>query len=132
MNNPGLLSLGYTEAEADEILRPDHCGHIGFPHFSLSNNNANIKRIRDRIARIEAEQTAPTIQGWTFDGGEVVANREADRLQILFDEKPGEEQRARLKKAAFKWSPRFGAWQRQLTRNAVYAAQNVLGGIASA
>jgi hypothetical protein len=127
-----LKAIGYTEAQANEIITPDCFGGIGYAHFSLTNNNANIKRIRERIAHIKAEREAPTIQGWKFDGGEVIANRDADRLQILFDEKPDFEKRARLRKAAFKWSPRFSAWQRQLTRNAVYAAQNLLGGSPSA
>lgn len=127
-----LQAIGYTEEEAIKALKPDCFGHIGYAHFLLTNNNASIKRIRNRIAHIQAERTAPTIQGWKFDGGEVIANHDADRLQIIFDEKPDCEQRARLKKAAFKWSPRFTAWQRQLTRNAVEAAENVLAAMQTA
>ena len=56
----------------------------------------------------------------------MIANYEADRLQIMFDDKPDYEKRTLLRKAAFKWSPRFSAWQHQLTRNAVYAAKNLL------
>ena len=122
-----LKAIGYTEAQASEIITPDCYGGIGYPIFSLTNNNANIKRIRARIAHIKAEREAPTIQGWKFDGGEVIANHDADRLQIKFDEKPDFEKRALLRKAAFKWSPRFTAWQRQLTRNAFHAARNLLG-----
>ncbi len=121
-----LKAIGCSEAQANEILTPDCYGGIGYAQFSLTNNNANIKRVRDRIARIKAEREAPTIQGWKFDGGEVIANHDADRLQIVFDEKPNIEKRACLRKAAFKWSPRFSAWQRQLTRNAYRAAKNLL------
>ena len=53
-------------------------------------------------------------------------NLEADRLQIIFDEKPDEEMRAKLKSNGFRWSPRYGAWQRQLTQNAEYAARRVV------
>lgn len=31
-----------------------------------------------------------------------------------------------LKSYGFKWSPRYQAWQRQLTQNAVYAVKRVL------
>ena len=56
----------------------------------------------------------------------MVFNYSEDRLQILFDAVPSEEVRSKLKMRAFKWSPRFQAWQRQLTGNAVYAARQVL------
>ncbi|WP_289764491.1 hypothetical protein [uncultured Duncaniella sp.] len=61
-----------------------------------------------------------------FDGGKVVYNFEEDRLQILFNKIPDAEMRTTLKRNAFKWSPRNQAWQRQLTRNAEYAAGQVL------
>ena len=61
-----------------------------------------------------------------FDGGKVVYNFEEDRLQILFDKIPDADMRTALKRNAFKWSPRNQAWQRQLTRNAEYAAGQVL------
>lgn len=61
-----------------------------------------------------------------FDGGVIRYNYAEDRLQILFNEKPGPEMISSLKHSGFRWSPRFGAWQRQLTSNAKYAAQRVL------
>ena len=54
-----------------------------------------------------------------------------NRLQILFDGKPDEETRAALKSNGFRWSPKNQAWQRQLTRNAEYAARQVLDLIAA-
>ena len=41
----GLLS----EAQADKILRPDYCGRMDFASYSLSNNNAEIRRTKQRI-----------------------------------------------------------------------------------
>ena len=61
-----------------------------------------------------------------FDGGKVVKNYSEDRLQILFDEKPAPEMISTLKHNGFRWSPRFKAWQRQLTSNAFYACERVL------
>ena len=43
-----------------------------------------------------------------------------------FADKPDEALRGLLKKRGFKWSPRFHAWQRQLTSNAVHAAKEIL------
>ena len=45
-----------------------------------------------------------------------------NRLQIFFDEKPSDSQRAMLKSNGFKWAPSQDAWQRQLNDNAIYAA----------
>ena len=81
-----------------------------------------------RSVRLKTEETAGREnKEVAFEGGKVVWNYEADRLQILFDAVPSEEVRSKLKMRAFKWSPRFLAWQRQLTDNAVYAARMVLG-----
>ena len=45
-----------------------------------------------------------------------------------FDEEAvTDEQREALKQNGFRWSPRYGAWQRQLTRNAEIAARCALG-----
>ena len=53
------------------------------------------------------------------------ANTEANRLQIFFEDKPDEATREALKSNGFRWSPKAGAWQRQLTSNVYYAADYV-------
>lgn len=80
-----------------------------------------------RAARAKTEETAEKEnKEVAFEGGTVVWNYAEDRLQILFDEVPESEMRTALKHNAFKWAPRNKAWQRQLTRNAEYAAGKVL------
>ena len=61
-----------------------------------------------------------------FQGGKIIQNWAENRLQILFDEKPSREIIDLLKKNAFRWSPRFGVWQRQNTNNAVFAVKKIL------
>lgn len=61
-----------------------------------------------------------------FEGGRVVKNFSEDRLQLIFDEKPAPDVISNLKHNGFRWSPRFGAWQRQLTDNAYYGASRVI------
>jgi hypothetical protein len=58
-----------------------------------------------------------------FPGGRVVLNKPLDRVQLIFDGRPEPEVIAQLKGRAFRWSPREGAWQRQLTRNGIWAAE---------
>jgi len=59
-------------------------------------------------------------------GIRVVHNTTLDRIQLFFDGKPDAETIAALKGAAFRWSPREGAWQRQLTANGLRAADRIL------
>lgn len=61
-----------------------------------------------------------------FDGGRVIKNYSEDRIQIVFDTKPQPDVISNLKHNGFRWSPRFSAWQRQLTNNAFYAVPRVI------
>lgn len=103
---------------------------VPFPSYSLTNNSANIKRTADRIVSLsqKAEQAAEAPQSETeIEGIKVIENAEIDRLQLIFGGKPSEEIRSELKSHGFHWSPRYGAWQRQLTENAKYEANRILG-----
>lgn len=42
----GLAALGYSEARIDRFFVPDFAGRIGFPDYMLTNNSANIRRIK--------------------------------------------------------------------------------------
>ncbi|MCL2853334.1 MAG: DUF3560 domain-containing protein [Defluviitaleaceae bacterium] len=95
-----------------------------FESYSLSNNNAEIRRIKKRIEDME-RRIDRSADGWDFDGGSVVINKEVNRLQIIFDAKPDEELRAELKSNGFRWAPSQNAWQRQYTDNALYAVKRI-------
>jgi hypothetical protein len=57
----------------------------------------------------------------------ILYNYEIDRVQIRLDNgKPSEEIRKLLKSKAFKWSPKNGVWQRQLTQNGKWASERVV------
>ena len=119
-----LKELGYAPDEITELRAPDFCGRVGYPAYELSNNLANIKRIRERIASLEKLKEAPP-EGWTFDGGQVVVNTEENRVQLIYDEKPDADTRAKLKENGFRWAPSQKAWQRQLNSAGMYAAREV-------
>ena len=119
-----LAELGYTPEDIAKLRAPDFCGRIGYPAYALQNNNANIRRIRGRIAELK-KRTESTPEGWEFDGGRVVVNTAENRLQIIFDGKPDADIRTELKGEGFRWAPSQGAWQRQLTDNAMRAARRL-------
>ncbi len=80
--------------------------------------------------KIEAKQTADSEES-EINGVRIVRNQQADRLQLFFKGKPSPEMISKLKHSAFKWSPSNGCWQRQLTSNAIYAANNLLSSYVS-
>lgn len=61
------------------------------------------------------------------DGIQVIANHEADRVQIVFDAIPPAETRSEMKSSGWHWSQREGAWQRKLTEAAKYSAKKIIG-----
>lgn len=95
-----------------------------YPSYELTNNNAEIRRLKKRIEELSKDKELGFV-GWQFEGGEAVANDELCRLQLVFDEKPTEEQIYKLKLNGFKWSPTNRAWQRQLNQSAIYAADRL-------
>lgn len=112
-------------AKIDEAVRTGYSWEKQpFPAYELTSNNAEIRRLKKRIEEISQNKEIG-FTGWQFAGGEAVANSANNRLQLFFNEKPDDEQRAELKRNGFKWAPSVGAWQRQLNSNAIYAANRI-------
>jgi len=94
--------------------------------YSLTNNNAEINRLKKRIEEIQKMKAAPAIPNTKYDWGEVVRNKEENRLQLIFNYKPDDETRNALKHNGFRWSPRFKAWQRMLNSNSEWVLENMI------
>ena len=95
-----------------------------FQSWELSNNNAEIRRVRQRIESLTRANEVAYV-GWEFDGGHVEANRDQGRLQVFFDGKPEADARQQLKENGFRWAPSVGAWQRLLNDNAYHASDRI-------
>ena len=123
--NDQLREMGYSEESIEELRKPDYLGRVGYPNFQLSNNNANIHRVEERLKRLKAvkERGSSEQEYKTF---KVVENTEAIRYQIIFDGKPDAEIRTLLKSNGFKWAPSQEAWQRQITSNGKWALKKVV------
>ena len=93
--------------------------------FTMPYLNRDIKEVEKRIAILEKNQAKGTDE-ILIEGGKIVHNGEAQRLQIFFDGIPSKEVREALKSHAFKWAPTAKAWQRTLTENAKYAVNQYL------
>ena len=124
-----LVPLGFTEAQAQDLVKPDYIGRVGYAPFTLSNHNANMRRVKERIAELEHAATRQykeeQAEGYTYR-----EDPEENRVMFIFDGKPAENVRQLLKSHGFKWSPTRGAWVRQITGNALFAARCVRQGLA--
>ena len=128
---PGMSAEAAAKLTASFADTKERCPWVKspVPDYELTSLRGKIKRVQARFDELDkrAQQAEQPADGTKFPGGEIVRNLEADRLQILFDEKPDEDTRAALKQNGFRWSPRYSAWQRQLTPNAEAAARRALG-----
>ena len=121
-----LVALGFNEQQAIEILKPtERWQSVGFPTYQLQNNLAKIKDTQAAIERHKAMAEAEDKE-IKFNGGRVVVCNSDERMRFYFDEIPSVEVRNMMKRNAFKWSPKNGAWQRQLTANCKFDTKRIL------
>jgi hypothetical protein len=124
--------LSINPSAAAKVMAPDFADRQGYAGYLLTNNNANMKRVKDRIATLEEQHQSIAGQGEPDDvrhealGLTVVTNNSINRLQLVFDGKPEAGVRTTLKSNGFRWSPSEGAWQRQLNSAADNAADRVI------
>lgn len=96
------------------------------PIFTARHKFWKLQEVAEASIVRENEKRGTESAEMAFDGGTLVKNFADDRLQILFDVKPDADTISKLKHNGFRWSPRFKAWQRQLTQNAYYACARVI------
>lgn len=118
------LSAEEVEKLKAGMARSWRAGPKPYESYLLTNNNASIRQVKARIEAL-TRQEETVYEGWRFDGGEVKMDREINRLQVFFDAKPDRETCSAMRHSGFKWAPSVGAWQRQLTDNAIYAAKHL-------
>lgn len=121
-----LVALGIKEQDAVMLLHPTQSWQgVGFPAYQLQNNLAKIKATQAAIERHKAMAEAEDKE-IEFNGGRVVVCNSEERMRFYFDEIPSVEVRNLMKRNAFKWSPKNGAWQRQLTSNCKFDTKRIL------
>lgn len=129
MDKAAFLSLTRATAEIwNELTTPNVMGHIGFAHYSLSNNSAAIRQVKSRIKKLQALENSKSVE-ICINGVTILENTIANRLQMIFEGKPSEVIRKQLKSYGFRWSPSEGAWQRHISRSALLAAKEIAKGL---
>lgn len=120
-----MVDIGYERATAGELLSPDWAGRIGYPAYKLTNNNANIRRMKGRLVELEALDSREDLET-EYGDITVIEDTSDNRIRIVFPDKPSADMRDELESNGFRWSPTNEAWQRQLTPNAVRAAKLIV------
>jgi len=100
------MTMAETMARSSWVKAP-------FEPFELSNNLANIRRIKARIETLECHAQTPERAFNSNAGWSASVDREDNRVRIVFGQKPDEGIRHELKSSGFRWSPTASAWQRQ-------------------
>ena len=114
-----------TETEIRKLMTPED-GRVGYPTWMLSNNTANIRRMKQRVIALKTKETTPTSE-IGFDRGVIIDNAIDDRVQIGFYEKPDADTIAELNFAGWRWAPSVEMWQRKRTPAALTSAKQIVG-----
>lgn len=128
-----------SEKQADEIddmiqRNPIFKNNVMF----TANDTANIRNKERRLEQLKRSREESVSQDTDPEGSDLIRNgvrmkidRSIARVQLLFDKKPDENVRAKLKANGFRWSPNNSAWQRQDTPNGIAVAKRMLEELAA-
>lgn len=108
-----LMKFKVKESAARNWLEPDDCGHYGFPPEFIRSNNAELRRLRKRLAELQPiKEAAIEHYGDLYeDGVSVEDNPPENRVRIFFIGKPDDATIKDLKEHGFRWSPTKECWQ---------------------
>jgi hypothetical protein len=120
-----LEALGLSHYEISNFMTEPEYGSKGFQRFELSNNLAKIKDTEAAIKRHKSMAEKEDTE-YNYNGFKVSVCYSEERIRFYFDDIPDNDKKMLLKKSAFKWSPKNGAWQRQLTSNATIATKRLI------
>lgn len=121
-----LVAVGVVESVARELLTPDFCGRIGFPSYELTNNQANIRRMKERLQAITAAKEQPETS-FIGENARLEDSPSENRIRLFFPGKPAQEIRARLKSRGFRWTPSLGCWQAYRNYGSISLAREIAG-----
>lgn len=124
-----LLGIGCTEQQANQLLERDFMGRIGFADFQLTNNSANIRRMKARLEQISAAKATPD-KVIERDGIRIEDCPAENRVRLFFPDKPAADVRDALKRNGFRWAPSTGAWQAYRNHRAMEHAASLVGMVA--
>lgn len=131
-----VSEAGMSESTAIKIQQPDYAGRVGFATYQLTNNNASIKRLQERVKmlqkKVEGAKAAESgaEEKYTFDGGIIKVNYDEDRVQILLDSVRADRALyQKFRKNGYVFSPTNKAFQRKITPQAIRNAVQLMDAV---
>lgn len=120
-----LKELGLSDKAIKATFEPDCFGYVGFAPYQLTNNSAEIRRLKKRIESLDNLRSLDDIE---TDYGHFIFKRdiEDNRYCFIFEGKPHQDVRTILKNNSFVWSPQREAWVRKISGSANYASKDVI------
>lgn len=95
-----------------------------FETYQLSNNNANIRRIKARIKELEAAEQFEDFSE-EFEGYKTSACVADNRVRVAFDQRPNRDVTHFMRRSGFVFSRQAMAWQRKLNAAGLHALQRI-------
>lgn len=130
LKNPASLDktdLSDREKEIVKTYQPEYSWEPHpIPPYRLQNNNANIRRMKERLGALTEAKDSPE----TFAEGNGIRLKDCpaeNRVRLFFPGKPSADVRSRLKSSGFRWAPSLGCWQAYRNHNALTVAKEMIG-----
>jgi hypothetical protein len=123
-----LVTLGLEKSVAQKLLQPDFAGRIGFPSYMITNNGAEIRRLKAREESVKEAASQPTRSEEGSSGVRLEDSPPENRVRLFFGGKPSPEVIASLKQNGFRWAPSLGCWSAYRNHHSLLFAKTFLGG----
>jgi len=125
-----MVANGQTEhvKKAIELIR--QINSTGKLIVTEKNSIFSLVETAQAVEETKQDQANRESDIFKFEGGEVVINYQIDRIQILFTNRPTREELTAWKEKglnSFNWSPSNNAWQRKITREAIWKTEKLTG-----
>jgi hypothetical protein len=123
-----LTKLGMSEVLANKVFEKDCMGSIGFPRYTLTNNNAKISNDKKRLKILKITKEQKDFEVHNEATGITLKDCPSEnRIKIFFPGEPEKEVRTELKSHGFRWAPSEDCWKAYRNNNSINYARGFKG-----
>ena len=122
-----LITLGFADAVAREMIQPGRFAGTGFADFQLTNNNANIRRMKARLVQVERMKATPASDTTGANGVRFEDAPQENRVRLYFPDRTSAETHTTLRAAGFRYAPSIKAYSGYRNHNTLATARQFAG-----
>jgi hypothetical protein len=126
-----LLDLGFEEPFAKELMFGRRfCHELGYQRYELTNNGANIRRLKERAEKVEKRQGTETTEE-IIHGVTIEFNPGENRVRMFFQSRVSHDLFNELRRCGFRKAPSLGdyAFSAFYNNRSVYYSRIIAGKI---